>query len=77
MATIVDLRDAETNLSQLVEMATYGVDVIVSKDGKPVARLVAYTFEQHPRKPGALKGRIRIGVDFDAPLPPNIAKPPV
>lgn len=44
---------------------------MIAKDGKPVAKLTAVS--PHERKPGRLKGRIRIGKAFDAPLPKAIA----
>ena len=46
-------------------------DTVIARNGKPVARLVPVSAE--PRRPGRLKGRLRIGADFDAPLPEGIA----
>lgn len=68
------MHEAKTHLSRLVDAAAGGEEVVIAKSGKPVARLVAYKEAQRPRKPGALKGRIRIADDFDAPLPPDVAK---
>ena len=50
-----------------------GEEVVIARNGKPVARLVALSTLREPRKPGALKGRVWIGDDFDAPLPPDLA----
>ena len=70
----VNMHEAKTHLSRLVEAVASGEEVVIAKSGKPVARLVAYKDVQRPRKPGALKGRMRIADDFDAPLPPDVAK---
>ncbi|MGH7899198.1 MAG: type II toxin-antitoxin system Phd/YefM family antitoxin [Candidatus Binatia bacterium] len=68
----VNVHHAKTHLSKLLEEVASGEDIVISKAGKPVARLVRY--EHRRRKPGRLKGRIRIATDFDAPLPESIAK---
>jgi prevent-host-death family protein len=68
----VNVHEAKTHLSRLLEEVATGEEVVISKAGKPVARLVRY--EHSLRKPGRLKGRIRIATNFDAPLPAAIAK---
>ncbi len=70
----VNMHEAKTHLSRLVEAAAAGEEVIIAKSGKPVARLVPLSLPSEPRRPGALKRRVRIGDDFDAPLPPGIAR---
>ena len=70
----VNMHEAKTHLSRLVEAAAAGEEIIIAKSGKPVARLVPLGLPSEPRTPGALKGRVRIGDDFDAPLPPGIAR---
>ena len=70
----INIHAAKTHLSSLVERAAAGEEIIIAKAGKPLARLVAYTPRATRRKPGALKGQIRISEDFDAPLPREIAK---
>jgi len=60
-------------LSALIEKVLAGEDVIIGKAGKPVARLVRYEPHKEPRRPGALRGKIKIADDFDA-LPEDIAK---
>jgi prevent-host-death family protein len=65
----VNIHDAKTHLSRLVKEAAKGKEIVIAIAGKPAARLVA--LEAAPamkRKPGRLKGRIRVGADFDAPL---------
>ncbi len=68
----VNIHEAKTQLSRLVESASQGEEIIIAKAGKPVARLVALAPALAPRQKGALKGRIRIGAGFDAPLPEDV-----
>lgn len=70
---IVNMHEAKTHLSRLVDAAVDGEEVVIAKSGKPVARLIGFQDAPRPRKPGALRGRIRIADDFDAPLPPDVA----
>ena len=67
---VFNIHDAKTNLSRLLDQVAQGEEVIIAKSGRPVARLVRIASE--PRTPGRLKGRIRIGDDFDDPLPEEI-----
>ena len=69
----VNIHEAKTHLSRLVEEAAAGRDIVIARNGKPVARLVALNASREPRTPGALKGQIHIGDDFDSPLPPELA----
>jgi prevent-host-death family protein len=69
----VNLYDAKTNLSQLVERAAAGEEIVIAKAGRPMARLMPLAERAAPRVPGRLKGRIVIGADFDAALPDDIA----
>ena len=65
----INIHQAKTHLSKLVEEAAQGEEIIIAKAGKPVARLVP--LEQTvkpPRKPGGLKGQIWLSDDFDAPM---------
>ena len=73
MPESVNLYDAKTNLSQLVDRAAAGEEIVIAKAGRPMARLVPLAERTAPRLPGRLKGRIAIGGDFDAPLPDDIA----
>ena len=65
----VNIREAKTHLSRLIEAAAGGQEIVIARRGKPVARLVALNSSTEPRRPGALRGQIRIGDDFDSPLP--------
>lgn len=69
--TPINVHEAKTHLSRLLERVANGEEVVIARSGRPVARLVP--FERSPRKPGRLKGKVRIGPDFDAPLPEEIA----
>lgn len=70
----VNIHQAKTHLSRLVDEAAGGEEIVIARAGKPVARLVALPAEQPRRKPGSMKGKIWISEDFDAPLPPDIAR---
>lgn len=70
----VNIHAAKTHLSSLVEEAARGEEIVIAKAGRPVARLVALTERKKPRKPGSMKGMIRIGADFEAPLPSGLAR---
>jgi len=70
---ITNISDAKTHLSALIEKVMAGEEVIIGKAGKPVAKLVRYERSTEPRRPGALKGKIRIADDFDE-LPEDIAE---
>ena len=64
----MNLYEAKTQLSALVDAAAAGQEIIIAKNGKPMAKLVA--FRQKPlRKPGRLKGKVWMSKDFDAPMP--------
>jgi prevent-host-death family protein len=68
----VNLYEAKTQLSDLVERAARGEEVIIAKAGQPKARLMPLARTQRPRKPGAWKGRVVVAPDFDAPLPEDL-----
>jgi prevent-host-death family protein len=70
--SIVNLYEAKTNLSRLVERAAAGEEIIIAKAGKPMAKLVSAAKPSRRRKPGGWKGRVVIRKDFDAPLPPAL-----
>ncbi len=56
----VSLYEAKTRLSRLVDRALRGDEVVITRHGRPVARLVPAKPERAPRKLGALRGKIRI-----------------
>jgi len=67
----VNIHQAKTQFSRLVDMAAAGKEIIIAKAGKPVARLVPYASPGGPRRLGQLGGKVRIKKNFDAPLPPE------
>ncbi|MEX2466844.1 MAG: type II toxin-antitoxin system Phd/YefM family antitoxin [Gemmatimonadota bacterium] len=68
----VGLYEAKTHLSALVDRAAEGEEIVISKSGKPKARLVPMG-DVHPhREPGKGRGEWSLSDDFDAPLPPDI-----
>jgi len=71
MSKAVNIHDAKTHLSRLVDRAAEGQEIIIAKAGKPMARLVPLESAARPKKFGLLKGRIWIADDFDEPLPPQ------
>jgi len=73
-STTFNLYEAKTNLSRLVERAAAGEEIVIAKAGKPLARLVSYEAVKLPRRPGAWKGRMRIGEDFEDPLPEDVQR---
>ena len=70
--TQVNIHEAKTHLSRLVERAAEGEEIVIAKAGKPIARLVGLSNDRSPRVPGSMLGRIQIADDFDAPLPPGV-----
>ncbi|MGC4027258.1 MAG: type II toxin-antitoxin system prevent-host-death family antitoxin [Steroidobacteraceae bacterium] len=69
---VVNIYEAKTQLSRLVDQAAAGTDVIIARGGKPVARLTALEAPERKILFGLLKGRVKVAEDFDAPLPPDV-----
>ena len=74
MASTVNIYEAKTNLSKLVDKAAQGEDVIISRNGKPLVRLTTLKPEKRPILFGALEGKGWIADDFNDPLPHEIQK---
>jgi prevent-host-death family protein len=70
---IANISEAKAQLSALIEKVMAGEEIIIGKAGKPVARLVKYENNRPSRRPGALRGKIKIADDFDV-LPDDVAK---
>lgn len=71
MARVLNLYEAKTQLSALVDEAAAGGEIVIAKAGKPLAKLVPIRPAAH-RTPGRAAGRIWVADDFDAPLPDNV-----
>ncbi len=72
MPVTVNLYEAKTQLSRLIERAAAGDEIVIAKAGKPRAKLVSVHPPALPREPANLLGVTFIAEDFDAPLPPEI-----
>ena len=68
----VNIHQAKTQLSKLIEAAEQGEEVIIARAGKPVVRLVPVGTALPRRRPGSLEGQLLISDDFDAPLPDDL-----
>lgn len=68
----VSIYEAKTHLSHLVDRALRGDQIVITRHGRPVARLVPAAQPRKPRRLGALRGKIRVAADFDAPLPNDL-----
>lgn len=62
----VNIHEAKTHLSRLVERVERGDEVVIARAGRPVARLVPFRPRTAPRVPGLWRGRVAIASDFDA-----------
>ena len=67
--SMVNIYEAKTQLSKLVEQAAAGKDVVIARGGKPVARLTRLQAPARKIRFGVLKGKATVAKDFDAPLP--------
>ena len=65
----VNIHEAKTHLSRLLEDVSAGEEILIAKAGRPVARLVPVGAARKRRKLGWLRGRFTVPEDFDAPLP--------
>lgn len=72
MTRTINIHEAKTHLSRIVEEVAAGEVVIIAKAGKPVARLVPLESAVAPKRLGLLKGAIRVPSDFNAPLPDDV-----
>jgi prevent-host-death family protein len=69
---VYSLREAKSSLAQLVERAAGGEEIIITKNGKPLAKLVPIPQVRTARIPGGWEGQVVIAEDFDAPLPEDL-----
>jgi prevent-host-death family protein len=68
MDSIVNIHEAKTHLSRIVDEVAAGAEVIIAKAGKPMARLSPLAPVKKTKQLGLLKGKIRVPDDFNAPL---------
>lgn len=62
---VVNIHEAKTHLSRLVERVEAGEEVVIARAGRPVARLVPFKTRTQPRRPGHWRGSVRLAPDFD------------
>lgn len=72
MKKTVNIYEAKTHLSRLLDRVMAGEEIIIGKAGKPVARLVPIVGAVTARFAGSAAGAITIAPDFDGPLPDEI-----
>jgi prevent-host-death family protein len=68
----INIYEAKTHLSSLVDRASKGETIVIAKSGTPLAKLVPLEPPKKKFKFGLMKGEITIGPDFDDPLPKEI-----
>ena len=73
VAKVLNLYEAKTQLSALVEEAAAGAEIVIAKAGRPMAKLVPIRAATR-RRPGRAKGSIWMADDFDAPLPDEFVR---
>ncbi len=74
MPKTVNIHEAKTHLSRLVEEAAGGDEVIIARAGRPVARLVPLARKPKPKKLGLLRGQFRVPANFNGPLPQGVVE---
>jgi prevent-host-death family protein len=67
--TVVNIYEAKTQLSRLIDAARRGEDIVIAKDSTPMVRLVPVEGPGVIRRLGTAKGKVVIADDFDAPIP--------
>jgi prevent-host-death family protein len=68
----VNIHEAKTQFSKLLKRVGNGEEIIISKAGKPIARLTSIDERPAERIPGSAKAKVFIAEDFDAPLPESL-----
>ena len=61
----INIHQAKTHLSRLIEDVASGHEVLIAKGGRPMARLVPLSRDDTPRRPGLLKGKLKISEEFE------------
>jgi prevent-host-death family protein len=69
----INIHEAKTNFSKLLDRVAAGEEVVIARAGEPVARLVKYEKPVGERRGGQWQGLVRIREDFDAPLPDEVS----
>jgi prevent-host-death family protein len=69
---VVNIHEAKTQLSRLLQRALLGEEIVIAKAGRPIARLTPLEQPPAPRTPGSARGRFEMAPDFDDPLPEDL-----
>jgi prevent-host-death family protein len=72
MASIINIHEAKTHLSRLIDEVAAGAEIIIAKAGKPMARLSPINAPVRKKHLGLLKGKIKIADDFNTPLDDDV-----
>jgi prevent-host-death family protein len=72
MPLIIDIKEAKAEIANLLERVIQGEEMIIARDGAPVARWVPVGSKAERRVPGSAKGKVVIAADFEAPLSEDI-----
>lgn len=72
MKKCINIHEAKTNFSKLIARVVNGEEIVISKAGDPVAKLIPYRQTKKEREPGSAIGKIKISDDFYSPLPDEI-----
>lgn len=62
---VVNVYDAKTHLSQLLTRVESGEEIVIARNGRPVARLTSVAASGKDRRPGSWRGKVTIADDFD------------
>jgi prevent-host-death family protein len=65
MSESVNVYEAKTHLSQLLDRAAAGEEIVIARAGRPIARLVALAGSSDRRVPGGWRGKVTVATDFD------------
>jgi prevent-host-death family protein len=68
----VNVYAAKTHLSRLIDQVNAGEEIVITRHGRPVARLIAAAAAPPMRKLGTLRGKVWVAEDFEAPLPDDL-----
>ncbi len=68
----INIHQAKTHFSKLIERIAQGEEIIIAKAGKPLARMIPFHEHRSPRTGAQWKGLVHIREDFDEPLPPEV-----
>lgn len=68
----VNIHEAKTHLSRLLDQLGSGDEIVIAKAGKPIAKISSIHARRKPLPYGLLKGKLKAKPDFDAPLPDDL-----